>query len=257
MPRSSRKSRGISITGQDFPLIISQGGYYRLVEDVSGSVHPKITFTSTESVILDFNGHTLGDVEISIRQTHQLYLKNGYLQRGILSLEDCSNVRIHRINFESVGIVGTGLRNVYLSHLQLNNVLQDGIVLSCQNGQIKNCIISRSPSGSTLSSGMKLHHSSHLVIQNNMVTGFTLGSSRNDSEGAGIVISSCTSCIIRENIVSGNNFGIKDCPVGSGQDNTYLRNVAVGNVIDNYIGLNPFLIAIPSATAGAWVNISN
>lgn len=244
------KKRKITIA--DFPLTISQSGHYRLVENIPTS--GPITITGT-SVTFDFNGYTLSNnTFISIQHAHQLYLKNGTIHGGKILLQNCTHLRISRMNLESVEIMGDNINEIYLSKLRMTEIIQNGIELTCNNGCIKDCTISRSARNQICGSGIKLYESHTVIIMNNVVTGFKLGISRFDADGAGIVLVKCSHCLVKDNTLIGNNFGIKNQPV---EDNTFLSNIAINNEIDNYIGLNPFLIAVPSTSIGSWINISN
>lgn len=121
------------------------------------------------------------------------------------------------------------------------------------------------PSVGFLGSGIKVTVGNYFIVTGNKVTGFTFGTDPTDSNGAGISIGASNFCTIQGNQVNGNNFGIKEIlteavgppPPFTGTPSTYVQNVAVGNIINNYIGIPASLISPPSPTAGAWVNISN
>lgn len=119
------------------------------------------------------------------------------------------------------------------------------------------------PAVGFLGSGIKVTVGNFFAVKNNVVSGFTFGTSLVDSNGAGISIGASNNCIIQDNVVYGNNFGIKEIlsenvgppPPKVGTPSTYLRNTATGDLVQNYVGIPAALISPPSPTAGAWVNI--
>ena len=121
------------------------------------------------------------------------------------------------------------------------------------------------PTVGFLGSGIKVTVGNFFAVKGNVVSGFTIGTSLVDSNGAGISIGASTNCIIQDNVVYGNNFGIKEIlsedvgppPPKVGTPSTYLRNTATADLVQNYVGIPPALISTTPATAGAWVNIDS
>lgn len=131
---------------------------------------------------------------------------------------------------------------------------------------IQKCTIHRvasSPAPAFLGSGIKAQVSNGITITGTKVTGFDVGSLPTDTNGAGIAIGACNKCVLKDNILQSNNFGIKEIlvvavgppPAFVGTPGLYLRNVAFGNQIQPYVGLDPTVVSNNPATANAWVNI--
>ena len=127
-------------------------------------------------------------------------------------------------------------------------------VLFCSDVVVKGCIVHRAEGalgapGVATGSGIKVNVSNNVLLQDSVFTGFTIGTSATDSNGAGIAVAASNYSTIKNNQSTSNNWGIKEIASTTLQgfvfsellphSNNYLYNFANANNIANYLLLPP------------------
>lgn len=154
-------------------------------------------------------------------------------------------------------------------------IFHNGIgILFCSDVVIKGCIVHRAE-GSTADpnvatgSGIKVNISNYVTLEDNVFTGFNIGTSATDSNGAGIAVAAANYAVIEYNKTSGNNWGIKEIATTTLTQNSvpytfhetvpfsnnYISNFSnanvnnTGGIGDNYLLLPPYNAIIVSISA--------
>lgn len=137
-------------------------------------------------------------------------------------------------------------------------------VLFCEDVVVKGCIVHRAEGalgtpGVATGSGIKVNVSNNVLVQDSVFTGFTIGTTPTDSNGAGIAVAAANTSTIKNNQSTGNNWGIKEIATTTLQgfvfsenlpySNNYLSNFANANSIANYLLLPPNNAIVVSISA--------
>lgn len=176
-----------------------------------------------------------------------------YSRSGLFKNNDARFATQPFFIFRSTGI------DVVDSHVTDTN--QDGVELTfCDNCAVRNLTIHRildNPADVSPGSGVKLNACNNCVVEKCVATDFTIGNNPADNNGAGIVLAACNRCIVQDNIVNGNNFGVKEVLVAQlgpppplvGTPSAFYRNTAAFNTV-NYLLGTPVPLVVDTTAAG-------